>query len=93
MNTNKVKICGKVVSGPSYNHEINGERFYLLYIESERLSGYKDVLPVILSENLIDTDMDYEGNAVLVLGEYRSFNLVKDEKTHLILYIFANETF
>ena len=89
MNKNEVKICGKVVAGLSYFHEINGERFYLLYIESERLSGYKDVIPVILSENLIDTDMDYEGNAILVLGEYRSKNIEKEEKKHLILYLFA----
>ena len=53
-NNNNVLIKGKIVKLPTYSHTVMGEGFFEMYVEVERLSNETDVLPVTISERLID---------------------------------------
>ncbi len=88
-NTNFVKIAGRVASEPTKSHEVCGETFFEFKVEVARLSSNKDVLPVTASEKiLLDVNV---GDFVEIEGEYRSFNKLQNEKSRLILTVFAKD--
>ena len=45
---------GEIVSEAVFSHEVYGEGFYEFYVRVMRLSGQADVLPVTISERLIE---------------------------------------
>ena len=87
---NQVTVIGEIVSTFTYDHQYYGEKFYTLTLSVERQSGTKDLLPVIISEHLLETAQDLRGEYVEIKGEYRSFNQV-DKTPKMKLYIFAQE--
>ncbi|MBR3762217.1 MAG: single-stranded DNA-binding protein [Lachnospiraceae bacterium] len=87
---NQVTVVGEVVSTIDYDHEAYGERFYTLMLSIERTSGTKDVIPVVISEHLLDFSRDYQGEYLEIKGEFRSFNQ-HDKTLKVRLYIFALE--
>lgn len=89
--TNKVSLIGEVVSEFTFNHEVFGEKFYFVSLSVTRLSGQVDVVPVSISERLMDISKDYRGMTMEVLGQFRSYNRHDGEKSHLILFVFAQE--
>ena len=91
IENNQVTVMGTIVSELTYTHEIYGEKFYMMDVEIERLSGSTDVIPVTISERLIDVEQDYKGSIISVCGQFRSYNRHEGNKTHLILSIFARE--
>lgn len=90
-NNNSVEIAGEVVSGPVFDHETFGERFYKFYISAERLSGYKDIIPVIVSERLFTIDNITIGKRFRVFGQFRSFNDHSDGGNHIVLSVFSQD--
>lgn len=91
-NTNNiVKIGGIVVSELELSHEIYDEKFYKFFIEVDRLSDLKDVLPIIVSERAIDIKTIEQGLAVLVDGQFRSYNDIGENRSKLVLSIFAKD--
>lgn len=93
MENNTVVLIGEVLSGFTFNHEVCGEGFYLIDLAIKRLSDQVDVLPVMVSDRLLDIRRDYSGQTVQVFGQYRSFNITKDNKKGLFLSIFAREIY
>lgn len=88
---NKVFISGKIVSDAEFSHEVYGEGFYEMHVKVERLSGQADVLPVTISERLIN-DKDLKVGAQLnALGQFRSYNKLVDGKSKLMLTVFVRE--
>lgn len=57
-DNNQVNISGKVVSEFRYSHDVFGEGFYLLDVEVNRLSDSYDIIPLMISERLIDVSKD-----------------------------------
>ena len=51
---NQVTIAGKVVSEFAYSHTVYGEDFYTVDIEVSRLSNSNDIIPVMVSERILD---------------------------------------
>jgi hypothetical protein len=91
IDTNMVKIIGKISSPMSFSHEMYGEGFYSFELEVPRLSDSVDVLPVTISERLI-VDMDLStGDYVEIYGQLRSYNRYIDNSSRLILTIFARD--
>ena len=45
---NRVYICGEIMSGAKFSHEVFGEGFYEFYVKVFRLSGQADILPVTI---------------------------------------------
>ena len=88
---NVVAITGRIASELEFNHETFGERFFMAYVSIERTSGVEDIIPVVVSERLVDVSQNLVGEYVEIHGQYRSYNLRKDTGNHLILYVFAME--
>lgn len=91
IENNQVTIMGEIVSGFSYSHEIFGEGFYMVDVKVQRLSDSFDVIPMMVSERLIDVSADYRGYRVEVNGQFRSYNRHEERKNRLVLSVFARE--
>lgn len=88
---NNVIIGGIVVSEPEFSHELFEEKFYIFNIETKRLSDYNDILPIIVSERLMNIDEIKNGTLLKINGQFRSYNKVTDGRSKLVLSIFAKE--
>ena len=82
---------GKIVSDFEFSHEIFGEGFYMVDVEVARLSDSYDIIPLMVSERLLDVEEDYKGAYVCVSGQFRSYNRHEERKNRLILSVFARE--
>ena len=91
IENNQAIVKGTIVSGFTYSHEIFGEGFYLMDVEVERLSDTSDIIPVMISERLINVNEDYEGKNIVIAGQFRSYNKHEEKKNRLILSVFARE--
>ena len=58
-DNNQVSVAGEVVSAFTFSHEVFGEGFYCLHIRVGRLSDSYDVIPLMISERLMDVKADY----------------------------------
>ena len=88
---NKVYLKGKITSEVKSQHEIGGERFYEFFIEVPRLSGNKDILPVTISERLVDVESLCVGAEICVCGEFRSYNRLENGQSRLKLTVFVKD--
>ena len=91
IENNQVTIMGEVVSGFTFSHEVFGEGFYMVDVSVKRLSNSRDLIPVMISERLIDVTQDYTGEFLMVTGQFRSYNRHEEQKTRLVLSVFARE--
>lgn len=88
---NQVTITGEVVSDFQYSHEVFGEGFYMVEVSVNRLSNFADIIPMMISERLIDTQCSYIGQYIRVDGQFRSYNRHEETKNRLVLSVFARE--
>lgn len=93
IENNQVTVMGEIVSPFSYSHEIFGEGFYMVDISVKRLSESYDVIPVMVSERLIDVSADYTGELLCVNGQFRSYNRHEEKHNRLVLSVFAREVY
>ncbi|WP_026486023.1 single-stranded DNA-binding protein [Caldanaerobius polysaccharolyticus] len=92
LSNNVVNLVGKLVSDLEYNHELFGEVFYRTTMEVPRLSESKDLLPLTISERLIQGLDIKRGTRLQVEGQLRSYNRVtEDGKRHLVLTVFVRD--
>ena len=91
LENNHLVLMGKVVSEKILSHEVYGEKFYLFNLEVPRLSEISDIIPITISERLL-TDIDiFVGKKAVIEGQFRSYNGYENEKSILILTVFAKE--
>lgn len=88
---NKVTLSGEIVSNFEFSHEVFGEGFYTAMLASERLSEEKDVIPIMVSDRLVDIGTDWIGRFAKVLGQFRSHNKHEGERSRLVLSVFVRE--
>ncbi len=88
---NRVYVMGEIVSDATFSHEIYGEGFYEFFVEIKRLSGQADILPVTISERLIQDGMLCRGKQLCALGQFRSYNKLENGKSRLMLTVFVRE--
>lgn len=74
LENNMAIVSGTIVSGFKYSHDVFGEGFYTFEMVARRTSGKLDVIPVIISERLINVDADFKGKYVIINGQFRSHN-------------------
>ena len=91
IENNKVCIVGRIVSEFQYSHEVFGEGFYIVNVSVNRLSNMADVIPLMISERLIDVTQDYRDKMIEVIGQFRSYNKHEGTKNRLMLSIFVRE--
>lgn len=91
LENNSVAIVGRIKTECKFSHEVYGEGFYVFDVEASRLSENADVLPITVSERLIDKELLMPGKFVSVNGQLRSYNNYSEKKNKLVLTIFARE--
>lgn len=91
IENNQVTVMGEIVSEFSYSHEIYGEGFYMVDVRVQRLSESYDIIPVMMSERLLDVTANYIGMLICISGQFRSYNRHEERKNRLVLSVFARE--
>ena len=91
IENNQVSIMGKIASGFTFSHQVFGEGFYLVDILVKRLSDSEDRIPLMVSERLVDVTQDYEGEYIMVQGQFRSYNRHEEKKNRLVLSVFQSD--
>lgn len=89
--SNQLILVGKVTSEKRISHEIYGEKFYIFDLSVPRLSGNADIIPITISERLLMEDNLEVGKNVIIEGQFRSYNSYENERSRLILTVFAKE--
>lgn len=88
---NQVSISGTVVSEFVFSHEVYGEGFYTLELSVPRLSDTFDIIPLMISDRLVDVTKDYTGCYLEATGQFRSYNRHDETKNRLVLSVFVRE--
>ena len=91
VENNKATVIGTIASGFAFSHEAFGEGFYVVDLEVGRLSGKSDMVPLMISERLLDVEEDYRGRTVEAAGQFRSYDLHEETRNRLILSVFVRE--
>ncbi|MEG0051285.1 MAG: single-stranded DNA-binding protein [Terrisporobacter sp.] len=90
-DTNVVNLKGELEDELEFSHEIFGEKFYSTKIRIHRLSNSYDVLPMTISERLLE-EIDFENEKLVsVVGQLRSYNKNVDNRNKLVLTVFVRE--
>ena len=84
-------LVGKITSEKRFSHEIYGESFYIFDLEVPRLSETFDIIPITISERLINDDEMQIGKKIIVKGQFRSYNSYENERNRLVLTVFAKD--
>ena len=88
---NRVCLIGEIVSDAVFSHEVYGEGFYEFFVRVMRLSGQADILPVTISERLIEGANLEKGKQLCAVGQFRSYNKIEGGKSRLMLTVFVRE--
>lgn len=87
---NILRLCGVIEDTPVVDHEVFGEKFYRMELKVPRLSGTFDLLPVTVSERLMDGEVA-PGVRIGISGQLRSYNKVIGGSGRLLLTAFAQQ--
>lgn len=90
IDTNEVVISG-IMTSLKYSFTYAEKRFLKGFIKSERISGTVDKIPVVISERILDKEIDYENKFVEINGNVRLYKEKTDRKK--LLYVFVSEVF
>jgi len=90
---NQIGIAGRIHSDFEFSHELYGEGFYRFEVEIFRLSDTSDILPVTISERIINMSSATIGTWVYIAGQIRSYNnyVEADRRNKLVLTVFARD--
>lgn len=91
LKNNRVFLMGEILSELKYSHELYGEGFYEFMLGVGRLSGQTDVLPITVSERLLDNVKIHIGEKIALTGQFRSYNKLIDERSKLMLTVFVRD--
>ncbi|NLK71771.1 MAG: single-stranded DNA-binding protein [Clostridiales bacterium] len=91
LNTNNVIMAGEICSEMELSHKSYGEGFYSFFLKVKRLSGYSDIIPIMVSERLIFNMDIHKGLYVLINGQLRTYNKIEEDRNKLVITIFARE--
>ncbi len=86
---NYLHLSGILTENPVYGHEVFGEKFYYATLSVPRLSGAEDLLPVTISERLMEGIRLEVGSPLRFEGQLRSYNKVIEGAGRLLITGFA----
>jgi hypothetical protein len=88
---NQVHIFGRITSGFIFNEEMFLEGGYMMYVAVKRLSGKEDIIPVMVSGNLLDFQMNYIDAMADITGQLRIYERYGDGDCQQLLSVFAEK--
>ena len=86
---NYLHLSGVISQSPTYGHEVFGEKFYYATLSVPRLSGAEDLLPITLSERLMEGVPLELGAPLTIEGQLRSYNKVIEGAGRLLITAFV----
>ncbi|MBQ1312488.1 MAG: single-stranded DNA-binding protein [Blautia sp.] len=86
---NRVYLTGRLSGEAVFHHRNHGQRFYQVYLETRRKSGYTDRIPVLVPEFLLKEAEPGKGGLVEITGKFRSFSKVEEGNYHVLLKVAA----
>ena len=86
---NNVTLIGKIVEDFEYSHTVLEEKFYKTKFFVMRSSGTSDIVPLIVSEKLVDEDLSYTNREIRIEGQVRTYNKIVEDKNKLFLAVFV----
>ena len=86
---NYLHLSGHLTDTPEYGHEVFGEKFYYATLSVPRLSGAEDLLPITISERLMEGVELNVGSPLCFEGQLRSYNKVIEGAGRLLITGFA----
>lgn len=90
-NNNKVFVQGEIETLPEFDHSVKDEEFYKFNLKIPRLSGQCDIIPITISKRLAVLHNLQVGDVISIKGQFRSYNKLEEERSRLILTVFAKE--
>jgi len=88
---NKITLKGTVSSEIVFSHKVYGEEFVKFEMSIMRISGAKDIIPVIVSKRIPGSKELETGEYIRVDGQIRTYNRMLEGKNRLIITVFAKE--
>lgn len=85
---NHLLLSGMVEAAPLYSHALQGEEFFRVPLQVERLSGTSDHLPVTLPGRLLQGEIR-PGLWLRVEGQLRSYDRYDEAGRHLLITAYA----
>lgn len=86
---NYVEYSGSISEKPIFSHYVGDIACYKLKLKSQRMSGVFDEIPVVVMADVFDVDRLEVGMKICVIGNFHSYRKHFDEKSHLMLHLFA----
>ena len=91
IKNNQAVVAGEIISEFEFSHEVFGEGFFQVKLKVNRLSHSSDIIPLMVSERLINTKQSYVGKYMEARGQFRSYNKHENNRNHLVLSVFVRE--
>lgn len=91
IRNNQAIVEGEIITELRYSHTIFGEKYYDVKLKVSRLSQSTDMVPLLVSERLVDVNDSYVGKFVRVCGPIRSYTKHEGEKNHLVLSLLVKD--
>lgn len=88
---NEVLLIGTINEEPIFDHSIFEEGIYKIILKVNRTSDNFDLIPVLISERLIDLSELKLDTKIKIIGRFNSFNKREEGKSSLVLYVFTKE--
>lgn len=86
---NYVEYSGTVSEEPAFSHHVGNIACYKFKLKSQRMSGVFDEIPVVVMADVFNVDRLEVGMKICVIGNFHSYRKHFDEKSHLMLHLFA----
>lgn len=91
LNNNHVTITGSVNREAEFSHEAHGTKFYIFFVAISRMSKNTDEIPVMVADHIFDVEKICIGQKIKIHGQFRSYNRYEEERSKLLLSVFAQE--
>ena len=88
----RATLKGIVENKFEFSHIVCGEKFYRGKVSVQRDSGVMDSIPVIISNRIVSNIEELEnGMNISIDGEIRTYNVHKEHKNTLQVFVFAQK--
>ena len=91
ISNNQAVVAGEIISDFTFSHEIFGEGFYMVDVLVNRLSDTTDVIPLMVSDRIVDVEESKIGQKIEARGQFRSYNKHEESRNRLVLSLFVRE--
>jgi len=90
---NRINLLGKIETSPVFSHDVFGEGFFSFNLAVPRLSDAHDILPVTISERIMEGSRFIPDEQMSVTGQIRSYNnyIAEEQRNRLVLTVFAKD--